>query len=41
LALVVSYVQKSIARHKIKRETMRLLKRYVAREPYPILIGIQ
>jgi transposase len=37
----LAYVQKSIARRKSKRETMRLLKRYVAREIYPILIAIQ
>lgn len=37
----LAYFQKTIARHKSKRETMRLLKRYVAREIYPTLIGIQ
>ncbi|GAA3889406.1 hypothetical protein GCM10022381_34190 [Leifsonia kafniensis] len=35
------YVAKSLARGKTKRETMRLLKRYVAREIFAILIAIQ
>lgn len=35
------YMTKSLARGKSKRETMRLLKRYVCREIYPILIKIQ
>lgn len=35
------YVAKSLARGKTKRETMRMLKRYVAREIFPILIAIQ
>jgi transposase len=36
-----AYIAKAIARGKTRREAMRLLKRYVAREIYPILIGIQ
>ncbi|MEO6309748.1 MAG: transposase, partial [Leifsonia sp.] len=35
------YVAKSLARGKTKRETMRQLKRYVAREIFQILIAIQ
>lgn len=36
-----AYVQKSLARGKTKRDTMRLLKRYLAREIFPILTAIQ
>ena len=35
------YVAKTLARGKTKRDAMRLLKRYVAREIFPILINIQ
>ena len=36
-----AYVEKTLARGKTKRDTMRLLKRYVAREIFPILIAVQ
>jgi len=36
-----AYVEKTLARGKTKRDTMRLLKRYLAREIFPILIAIQ
>lgn len=35
------YVAKTLARGKTKRDAMRLLKRYLAREIFPILIAIQ
>lgn len=35
------YVAKTLARGKSKRDAMRLLKRYVAREIFPILVAIQ
>lgn len=35
------YVEKTLARGKTKRDAMRLLKRYIAREIFPILIAIQ
>src|SRR5690554_6674625 len=35
------YVAKTLARGKTKRDAMRLLKRYIAREIFPILIAIQ
>lgn len=35
------YLAKTLARGKTKRDAMRLLKRYVAREIFPILIAIQ
>lgn len=35
------YVTKTLARGKTKRDAMRLLKRYLAREIFPILITIQ
>ncbi|MEO6309106.1 MAG: IS110 family transposase [Leifsonia sp.] len=35
------YVAKTLARGKTKRDAMRLLKRYLAREIYPILIAIR
>lgn len=37
----IEYVAKALARGKTKREAMRLLKRYVAREIFRILITIQ
>lgn len=36
-----AYVEKTMGRGKTKKETMRLLKRYVAREIFPILLAIQ
>jgi len=36
-----AYVEKTIARGKTKRDTMRLLKRYLAREIFPILVAVQ
>jgi transposase len=36
-----AYVEKTLARGKTKRDTMRLLKRYLAREIFPILIAVQ
>lgn len=35
------YIEKTLARGKTKRDAMRLLKRYLAREIFPILIAIQ
>lgn len=35
------YVAKTLARGKTKRDAMRLLKRYLAREIFPILLAIQ
>jgi transposase len=35
------YLAKTLARGKTKRDAMRLLKRYLAREIFPILIAIQ
>jgi transposase len=36
-----AYVEKTLARGKTKRDAMRLLKRYLAREIFPILIAVQ
>lgn len=36
-----AYIEKTLARGKTKRDAMRLLKRYLAREIFPILIAIQ
>lgn len=36
-----AYIEKSLARGKTKRDAMRSLKRYLAREIFPILISIQ
>lgn len=35
------YIAKTLARGKTKKDAMRLLKRYVAREVFPVLIAIQ
>lgn len=35
------YVAKTLARGKTKRDAMRLLKRYLAREIFPVLLAIQ
>lgn len=37
----IDYVARTLARGKSKRDAMRLLKRYVAREVFPILLTIQ